>query len=117
MGEIVLLYIVVCKVDQDPSPRPCKARECAEITVSMHPPCGPLSRESEILCIAEILGIFPEAYSEVLRLVCWAYHFAPAEVPKNSVPLGEHVPKGGLEGGSPAREESALSIHIFVKVN
>jgi hypothetical protein len=75
MREFVLLYIVSCKVVQAPSPRSCKARECAGITVSMHPPCGPLSKRiRDSVGIAEILGILPEAYSEALQLVCWAYH-------------------------------------------
>ena len=33
----------------------CKAGECPAIGVSMHPPCGPLSKRSEIL--DEYLGI------------------------------------------------------------
>lgn len=88
----------------------------------MHPPCGPLSKRiRDPGGIAEILGILPEAYSEALPLVCWAYHQSPAEVPKNSVPLVElNEIEGTLEEtmrekGSLAREELASSFTIFLK--
>lgn len=97
MREIVLLHIVSCKVVQAPSPRVCKARECAGITVSMHPPCGPLSKRiRDSIGIAEILEIFPEAYSEALQLVCWAYHRAAAGLPKHCAP--KWLNRGSLSG-------------------